>query len=129
MRRRPVGKVDWGWASLSSLPPSLVMAPLVPWVQHHDSDLLTQAQWILPSSFLSISMSSLLPGLSGRHHLSCSAFCLLPQPHFLSSPSGQLCLSCTGLQPIPPHRRTFALAISLPGMLCSHGLLFLVIQV
>lgn len=49
MRRRPVGKVDRSWASLSSLPPSLAMAPLVPWAQHHDSDLLTQAQWILPS--------------------------------------------------------------------------------
>lgn len=75
--------MDRSWASLSSLPPSLAMAPLVPWAQHHDSDLLTQAQWILPSSFLSISMSSLLPGLSVRHHP--LSFCLLP-PSSVSFP-------------------------------------------
>lgn len=44
-------------------------------------------------------------------------------------PSWLLCFSRTGLQPNPLHLRTFALAVSLPGMLCSHGQLFLVIQV
>lgn len=55
-----------GWASCSSLPPSLAMAPLVLWAQHHDSVLLTQAQWILPSSFLSIPISLPCSGAQGQ---------------------------------------------------------------
>lgn len=122
--RTPVGKGGQGWASLSSLPPSLAVAG------SYHSDLLTRGQWIVPSLPLSI-LTSLLPcqGSASGAALSCSGFCLLLQPHFLSFSLLATSLGGTGFQPDLLHLRTFALAVSLPGMLCSHGQVFLVIHV
>lgn len=66
-------------------------------------------------------------------HLALSSLVLASVYYFCliscSSPSWLVYLSRAGLQPNPLHPRTFALAVSRPGVRCSHSQFFLVIRV
>lgn len=105
---------------------------------------LPRSRWLPWSTGLSVPTLMFLPEASGLSHQHSSAFPSLvpatraqrqatsPSLWLLSPSSASLpVLLCPdyGLQTSLLYPRTFARATSLPGMLCSHGQIFLVTQV